>query len=144
MMSFITKLDLYQAHDDLNLSRQQNHLGDSNNFLKEDCSHIDDKLAGINNKICLSNFVGSSFLKNINHLLNIAPTSLKHGYTASGQSECVDKIVKSIWHKDKGGQQLVSFEGHHFGTGSFLSRAFHLRGDYFFPAQFYPTQQKKI
>ena len=74
------------------------------------------------NKICLSNFVGESFLKNLEQLMSFAPDSLKQGYSASGQSEAVDKIVKSIWTKDKKSNRFLTFEGHYFGHGSFCSR----------------------
>lgn len=137
------KIDLDNGKQGLSLSRQQDFLGTSKSFLKKDDQKLNDKIAGLNNKICLSNFVGNSFLKNIDYLLNLAPKPLRHGYTASGQSECVDKIVKSIWHKDKKGQTLISFEGHHFGHGSFLSRAISSEGDEFFPRIILPHPTKE-
>lgn len=79
----------------------------------------------MNNKICLSNFVSESFLDHLDDLSNSMPEELRHIYTTSGQSECVDKIVKSLWfNRDKTKQcaTFLTFDGHFFGKGSFLSR----------------------
>jgi len=43
---------------------------------------------------------------------------LRHIYTCSSQSECVDKIVKTIWvksdvrQKEKNVNKLLTFKGH--------------------------------
>ena len=104
----------------------------------------ENKIAGINNKICLSNFVGSSFLSDMNYLLNLAPSGLRHGYTTSGQSECVDKIVKSIWYKNKKGKTIMTFKGHYFGEGSFFYQDVPQGiGDDFFPRQILPLLNKE-
>ena len=92
----------------------------------------------INNKICLSNFVSESFLSDLDFIIDLAPKGLKHGYSASGQSECVDKIVKSIWFKDKKGKKMLTFDGHFFGSGSFLSRSLSSSEDPFFPVKHLP------
>ena len=92
----------------------------------------------INNKICLSNVVSESFLSDLDFIIDLAPKGLKHGYSASGQSECVDKIVKSIWFKDKKGKKMLTFNGHFFGSGSFLSRSLSSSEDPFFPVNHLP------
>jgi hypothetical protein len=74
------------------------------------------------NKICLSNFVDTDFLQDINDLMQMAPKSLRHGYSTSGQSECVDKIIKSMWYQGRKQQNLLTFDGHYFGNGSFFAR----------------------
>jgi len=55
------------------------------------------------NKICLSNFVSERFLDHMKELSLKLPESLRHCYSASGQSECVDKVAKSVLYhrKDK-------------------------------------------
>ncbi len=77
----------------------------------------------INNKVCLSNFVSEKFLTHVESIFNLLPESLRHGFTASGQSECVDKLAKTIWFKQKKSAKHLTFKGHHFGNGSFLSRS---------------------
>ena len=136
------KIDMNTRSKDLNLSNSINYLGKSEDYLPRD-DDGEDKIAGINNKICLSNFVGSSFLSDMNYLLNLAPSGLRHGYTTSGQSECVDKIVKSIWYKNKKGKTIMTFKGHYFGEGSFLSRCASGIGDDFFPRQILPLPNKE-
>lgn len=126
------KIDFSGDSPNINLSNQNKYMRHPKDFIKNNDSNKYDKIASINNKICLSNFVGSSFLNNINKILNLAPKTLRHGYTTSGQSECVDKIVKSIWNKNKSGQTSITFEGHYFGNGSFLSRSVSSIGDDFF------------
>ena len=79
----------------------------------------------MNNKICLSNFVSKDFLNLLDQISKNMPDKLKHIYTTSGQSECVDKIVKSLWFNRNKNQQnstLLTFKGHYFGKGSFLAR----------------------
>lgn len=82
------------------------------------------------NKICLSNFVSESFLENVKEVAHTAPKELQHIYTASGQAEAVDKIAKSIIYnttqqdeKNKKRQKFLTYRGHYFGKGSFLSRS---------------------
>jgi len=137
------KIDLSNGCESTNLSSQLNSLGDASSFIPLDDPLSNEKLASINNKICLSNFVGTTFLKNIDYILKLAPEELRHGYTTSGQSECVDKIVKSIWFKNKKGQTLISFEGHHFGHGSFLSRSISGMDDDFFKRKILPHPTKE-
>ena len=59
----------------------------------------------------------------MNTLFEQGPNDLRQGYCASGQSEAVDKIVKSIWTKNKTSNHFITFEGNYFGIGSFCSRA---------------------
>ena len=53
------------------------------------------------NKVCLSNFVNERFLSHVNEVAENLPEGLRHCYTASGQSECVDKVAKSILFHQK-------------------------------------------
>ena len=75
------------------------------------------------NKMTLSNFVDKCFLETVEKIFHRFPTNLRHGYIASGQSEAVDKIVKSIWFKGNKNNLSISFKGHFFGKGSFFSRS---------------------
>ncbi|TDJ08470.1 MAG: aminotransferase class III-fold pyridoxal phosphate-dependent enzyme [Deltaproteobacteria bacterium] len=93
------------------------------------------------NKVCLSNVVSESFLTDVKDILSLLPEDLRHGYTTSGQSECVDKLVKSIWYKYKTSEdypknnKLLTFSGHYFGEGSALARSLSLADDPYFPVQ---------
>lgn len=84
------------------------------------------------NKVCLSNFVSETFLKGIKAVINVLPENLRHGYTCSGQSECVDKVAKTIWVKSRPEikenhiTRMLTFKGHYFGNGSALSRSLSL------------------
>ncbi len=98
------------------------------------------------NKVCLSNFVSEEFLSAIKLLLSKLPKNLQHGYTSSGQSEAIDKIVKSVWYKiskekkekwknTPGPLYQVTFSGHYFGMGSFMSRSLSNQNFAFFPVK---------
>ncbi|MCO4793436.1 MAG: aminotransferase class III-fold pyridoxal phosphate-dependent enzyme [Bacteriovoracaceae bacterium] len=108
-------------------------------------SMIKAELPYLNNKVCLSNFVSHRFLKQVKDIFSLMPKTLRHGFTTSGQSECVDKIAKTLWFNDKkkAGFKMISFRGHHFGTGSFLSRSLSDEKDTFFPVHHYdhPTEK---
>ena len=90
------------------------------------------------NKVCLSNFVSETFLKGIKEVINLLPVNLRHGYTCSGQSECVDKVAKTIWVKsrpeikDNHITKMMTFKNHFFGNGSALARSLSLEGDPYF------------
>ncbi len=88
-----------------------------------DCDYLKEQLPCLNNKICLSNFVSLRFLEYLKAVGEQAPTELRHFYSASGQSECVDKIFKSLWHKGRCKKRLLTFSGHIFGNETFLARA---------------------
>jgi len=90
-----------------------------------------DNLAVMINKVCLSNFVSRSYLENFNYCLELLPKGLQHGYATSGQSECVDKLVKTLWYTTKKSHKLLTFEGHFFGAGSFLARSLSQEDPYF-------------
>ena len=106
------------------------------------------------NKMTLSNFVNPSFLQIIDKLFSLLPRPLQQGYCASGPSECVDKIAKSLWLKFKSKSKSKSkrlkhskgtaptlsltFEGHFFGIGSFLSRTLSGEGEAYFPVEHLP------
>tara|TARA_R110002072_G_scaffold64203_11_gene160032 strand:+ start:17310 stop:20390 length:3081 start_codon:yes stop_codon:yes gene_type:complete len=96
---------------------------------------IHDQIPYLTNKVCLSNFVNTKFLENVKSILNQFPESLQHGFTTSGQSECVDKLVKTIWVNKKKGPTSITFEGHYFGNGSFLSRSLSSSTDCYFPVR---------
>ncbi len=90
------------------------------------------------NKVCLSNFVSETFLKGLKNVISYLPEQLRHGYTCSGQSECVDKVAKTIWVKSspeiKSGHitKMLTFKNHFFGNGSALARSLSLdSGSYF-------------
>ena len=98
---------------------------------------IKERLPVMVNKVCLSNVVSKSFLTDVKEIFSLVPEGLRHGYTTSGQSECVDKLVKSIWYKYKTSDEypknikLLTFEGHYFGEGSALARSLSLDDPYF-------------
>jgi acetylornithine/succinyldiaminopimelate/putrescine aminotransferase len=117
-----------------NLSNRLNsRLGQDNltvDFLTSERPHIV-------NKVCLSNFVNERFLSHVNEVAENLPETLRHCYTASGQSECVDKIAKSILFHQKerldNKTKMITFKNHYFGNGSFLSRSLSDENDTFFP-----------
>jgi 4-aminobutyrate aminotransferase-like enzyme len=97
-----------------------------------DKTYIDFQLPYLVNKVCLSNFVSEAFLKGVRDFLSILPEDLRHGYTTSGQSECVDKVAKAIWVKsdpiikEKNINKMLTFKNHYFGNGSMLARSLSL------------------
>jgi acetylornithine/succinyldiaminopimelate/putrescine aminotransferase len=90
------------------------------------------------NKVCLSNFVSETFLKGVKEIIEMLPPGLRHGYTCSGQSECVDKVIKTIWVKspaelkEKHITKMLTFKSHFFGNGSSLARSLSLDTDPYF------------
>lgn len=90
------------------------------------------------NKVCLSNFVSEVFLKGIKEVIAELPPHLRHAYTCSGQSECVDKVAKTIWVKsapeikEKHITKMMTFKNHFFGNGSALARSLSLESDPYF------------
>lgn len=97
-----------------------------------DTSFISQNLFPMMNKLCLSQFVTRPFIHGLTELFALLPAELQHGYTASGLSECVDKVVKSLWKKRAPHQKLLTFDEMFFGHGSFLSRALSGEGEPFF------------
>ncbi|MDD0852699.1 aminotransferase class III-fold pyridoxal phosphate-dependent enzyme [Halobacteriovorax sp. GB3] len=86
------------------------------------------------NKVCLSNFISSRFIQDVKDLTESFPKELQHVYTASGQSECVDKLSRSLWFNQKENEKsnkLLTFKGHYFGKGSFLSRSLSESDEFF-------------
>ena len=113
-------------HYKIDYTKPEILTGENYNYLENSKTNFEvtkKSLSRLINKICLSNFVGDEFLENMNILFDQGPENLKQGYCASGQSEAVDKIVKSIWTKNKKSNRFLSFEGHYFGQGSFCARA---------------------
>lgn len=90
------------------------------------------------NKVCLSNFVSELFLKGVKDVIEVLPPGLRHGYTCSGQSECVDKVIKTIWVKSPNEikqnhvTKMLTFKRHFFGNGSSLARSLSLDADPYF------------
>jgi acetylornithine/succinyldiaminopimelate/putrescine aminotransferase len=103
-----------------------------------DKTYFDFQLPYLVNKVCLSNFVSEPFLKGIRDFLSIMPADLRHGYTTSGQSECVDKVAKAVWVKsdpalkEKNVNKMLTFKNHYFGNGSMLARSLSLDSDPYF------------
>ncbi len=100
--------------------------------------YIKNQLPFIVNKVCLSNFVSEIFLENIRSVTSYLPLDLRHVYTCSGQSECTDKVIKSVWVKSKAEikeksiTKLMTFKNHFFGNGSMLSRSLSYDSDQYF------------
>ncbi|PIP96193.1 MAG: hypothetical protein COW00_19720 [Bdellovibrio sp. CG12_big_fil_rev_8_21_14_0_65_39_13] len=99
-----------------------------------DSQYINEQLPYMVNKICLSNFVSARFMEQVTGLFSSITPELRHGYVCSGQSECVDKIAKSLWYvSSKQTYRMLTFKGHYFGNGSFLSRSLSSKQHAFFP-----------
>ncbi|CBW26688.1 putative aminotransferase [Halobacteriovorax marinus SJ] len=95
--------------------------------------NLSEQLPYLVNKVCLSNFVSPRFLDHLDSIKKYLPESLQHLYTTSGQSECVDKLAKSIWYnQEEKTNHMITFKGHYFGSGSFLSRSLSNSEDKFF------------
>lgn len=107
-----------------------------------DENFIEENIFKVNNKVCLSNFVNTDFLTHLKDVLNEFPKEIQHGYSASGQSESIDKIAKSIFYHKKDSQKSLTFKGHFFGNGSFLSRSLSYPDNAFFSVECldHPTQ----
>ncbi|MCY4523195.1 MAG: aminotransferase class III-fold pyridoxal phosphate-dependent enzyme [Halobacteriovoraceae bacterium] len=103
---------------------------------------IEKKLPYMVNKTTLSNFIDRCFLETLEKVFNHFPRSLQHGYTASGQSEAVDKIVKSLWFKGNHNTLSISFSGHFFGKGGFYARSLSGAQSYF-PVRHLPHPNDK-
>ena len=104
-----------------------------------DADFMEEQLPSLVNKICLSNFVSERFLKLLKDIAAPLPSSLQHIYSASGQSECVDKIGKSLWYSNKKSHnKMMTFANNFFGNGTFLARSLHSEGDKFFPVDILP------
>ena len=103
-----------------------------------DGAFVDVQLPSLANKICLSNFVSERFLKLLRELAAPLPPALQHIYSASGQSECVDKVAKSLWYSNKKSNRMMTFRNHFFGNGTFLARSLSGIGNGFFPVDILP------
>ncbi len=114
---------------------------DSSDLTKE---FIQEQLPYLTNKVCLSNFVSTRYLDHFKKMMSMLPIALRHGYSASGQSECVDKISKSLFVADSEDRvKMISFKGHYFGLGSFMSRSLSLQEDGYFPATHFDSPNEK-
>ncbi|MCP4914006.1 MAG: aminotransferase class III-fold pyridoxal phosphate-dependent enzyme [Oligoflexia bacterium] len=126
--------------EEINLSSRKDSPLSCEDLDKE---YLHEEVPYLTNKVCLSNFVNTKFLSNVKDILNSIPASLQHGFTTSGQSECVDKLTKTIWVERKKGPKSISFKGHYFGSGSFLSRSLTDSEDNYFPVEHldHPTKE---
>ena len=82
-----------------------------------------ENLASIPNKLTLSNFVTADYLEQLDRVCSLLPSPLQHCYTASGMSECVDKLIKTIWLRRKPRKKIIRIGNPFVGHGSFLSRS---------------------
>jgi len=85
--------------------------------------HLSESLPALVNKVSLGNFINESWKSNLEDFSTLLPEDLRHFYATSGQSECCEKLVKALWRTKAPRSKLLTFEGMHFGHGSFLSRA---------------------
>jgi 4-aminobutyrate aminotransferase-like enzyme len=90
-------------------------------------------MPSIVNKLTLSNWLSPEAAEDLSWAFGLLPDSLRHGYTASGISECVDKLVKVFWLKRKPRTGLVVIGDGWFGGGSFMARALSGVHEAFFP-----------
>lgn len=102
-------------------------------------SFVQQGLPALVNKLTLSNFVTADYLDNLAGVFALLPGELRHGYTASGISECVDKLVKVLWLKRQPRRKLVTLQGSFFGQGSFLARSLSGTGEPYFPVEHLAT-----
>lgn len=93
---------------------------------------IHDNMPSLVNKTTLSNFVTESYLDHLEEVAEIWPERLRHLYTTSGQSECVDKIVKVLWKHRAPRTRLITIENSMFGCGSFMARSLSNIGEPYF------------
>ncbi len=99
-----------------------------------------DHLPAAVNKLTLSNFVTAEYMQQLGRVFDLLPPRLQHGYSASGISECVDKLVKSIWLKRKPRRRLVTIADSYFGHGSFLARSLSSARDALFDVTHLPRE----
>ncbi len=89
---------------------------------------IKSSMPSLINKVCLSNFISLEYTQALLDYTKTLPKELQYIFTASGHSECVDKIYKSLFFsrkedkKDRPGK-LLTLKGHNFGLNSTLSRS---------------------
>ena len=108
-----------------------------------DADFIKSNLPALVNKTTLSNFVTRRYLEQIEDVAKIWPERLRHFYTASGQSECVDKIIKMLWRHRAPRTRLITIDNSMFGCGSFMARALSNIGTPYFEVQRFdePTEE---
>ena len=121
------------------------HLSDGPAFpLHEsdlDKTFLQEQLPALTNKLTLSNFVTRPFLEQLSDVFDLVPEPIRHGYSCSGISECVDKLTKSIWLQRQPRVTLLTINGHFFGSGSFLARSLSGVGEPFFPVKCLPRPE---
>ena len=75
------------------------------------------------NKGSLANFVSPAYIDNMLILKELLPKEYRHVYLASSTAEALDKAIKCFRYSRTKAQQVLSFEGHHFGNSSAASAA---------------------
>ncbi|MDG2012622.1 MAG: aminotransferase class III-fold pyridoxal phosphate-dependent enzyme [Pirellulaceae bacterium] len=90
-------------------------------------------LPSLPNKLTLSNFVTADYLQQLERVFGLLPNRLRHGYSASGMSECVDKLVKTLWLQRQPRNRMLRIGDPFFGHGSFLARSLSGSPDPLFP-----------
>ena len=101
--------------------------------------YMDEAMPALVNKICLSNFASARYLALLDGIFSLFPNSLRHGYSCSGQSECVDKVAKSLWYRSKKKSfRMLTLRDHSFGRESLLAQSLTegAGGDGFFPVDY--------
>jgi 4-aminobutyrate aminotransferase-like enzyme len=86
------------------------------------------------NKMCLSNFVSPAYINFLQIWRETIPTKYRHLYLSSGESEALDKWLKTLFTKRPKAHYALSFFGDHFGTGTAAARS--LGGDLGTPSPF--------
>lgn len=75
------------------------------------------------NKMCLSNFVSAAYVNFLKIWREVLPASLRHVYLSSGESEAVDKWIKTLYAKRPTAHYALSFYGDRFGYGTAASQS---------------------
>lgn len=75
------------------------------------------------NKMCLSNFVSPAYLNFLEIWRHAIPKAFQHVYLSSGESEALDKWIKTLFAARPQGKVALSFLGDHFGCGTAASQS---------------------
>ncbi|HVJ64746.1 MAG TPA: aminotransferase class III-fold pyridoxal phosphate-dependent enzyme [Bdellovibrionota bacterium] len=75
------------------------------------------------NKMCLSNFVSPAYLSFLEIWRQALPPSLRQVYLSSGESEALDKWVKTLYLARPSAHYALSFYGDNFGQGTAAARS---------------------
>ncbi len=91
------------------------------------------------NKLTHSNFITADMADDLSRVFKIFGQPLRHGYTASGLSEAVDKLVKVLWLKRKPGTRLLVARDSYWGQGGFMTRSLSSIGTPYFDVEFFDS-----